>query len=117
MPIQVTAYSCQYRCGRKVATKRKAMEEHEARCYHNPLRRACQSCANFTHEMLTVYNPDHGGDPGSTDYDVKVNYCAAEIDITKTLQCDCPLWSAGGGGEIDARIGSGARSHTEKLSD
>ncbi len=92
MPVKVTAWSCIYRCGRKVNTRRTAMLAHEERCFFNPARRACQSCGNFVHEMDTVYNPYHNGDPGSTDYEVRVSYCAADIDTKEDLHHDCPLW-------------------------
>jgi len=95
MPIERKAWACKWKCGGKVSTNRKRMVSHEARCFRNPDRRACQTCSNHTTEYETVYNPNHGGDPGSTDYDVKVPYCNADdtIDLRQGPRCDCPLWS------------------------
>lgn len=45
MPTKVTAYACSFRCGRSVITKRDGMLQHEARCFHNPVMMACQTCA------------------------------------------------------------------------
>jgi hypothetical protein len=47
MPIERKAWACAWNCGGRVTTSRKRMEFHEARCFHNPARRACQTCANF----------------------------------------------------------------------
>lgn len=53
MPEKVTAWSCSFKCGERVKTKRIAMVGHESRCFHNPQRRACQSCGRFDREALT----------------------------------------------------------------
>ena len=76
-------------------TSRKRMEIHEARCFHNPARRACQTCANYAMDSETVYTPHHGGDPGSADYEIEMPYCEADetIDLTTGPRCDCPMWS------------------------
>lgn len=44
MARKVTAYACDFRCGRRVITSRKAMLEHEQTCWRNPARRACMTC-------------------------------------------------------------------------
>lgn len=44
MPVQTTAYSCVFKCGSHVATKRSRMELHEHRCTHNPNNHACITC-------------------------------------------------------------------------
>lgn len=92
MSILVRAYSCQFKCGRRVTTKRKSMDAHESRCFHNPTNRACQSCGNFQEEYDTIYVPHFTTEVGDLDYDVKVHYCAADIDIKEALQNNCPKW-------------------------
>ena len=67
------------------------MEEHERICYRNPARRTCQTCANRKETTETVYNPYHGGDPGSTDYERSVRYCEADIDISENMKHDCEM--------------------------
>ena len=48
-------------------------------------RRACQTCGNYHEVYETVYNRYHGGDPGSTDYEVERNWCDAQEMF---LDCD-----------------------------
>ena len=53
MPRKVTAYACAYRCGAKVRTSRRAIEEHErCRCLRNPERRACATCRHDSWDQL-----------------------------------------------------------------
>ena len=92
MPKKVIAFSCIYGCKRNVTTKKQSMLLHEKGCYFNPINRACASCANLFTEMETYYNPDHGGCPGSTDYEIKVKYCSKEIDLKKSLKNNCEFW-------------------------
>jgi hypothetical protein len=42
-----------------------------------PKFRSCQLCKWFETDTVTVYNRNHGGDPGSTDYDLPVWLCNA----------------------------------------
>lgn len=93
MPVPTLAYSCRFKCGCRVVTKRKGMEAHEGRCFHNPIRKACQSCANFQTEPETIYVPHFDREVGDLDIETTVRYCAAGIDIEKTLHCDCQKWT------------------------
>ena len=74
------------------ALREKAMQEHEARCFHNPDMRACQTCGHLRATYETVYDRYHYGDPGASDYDVKVQYCKVEIDIKESFHNMCPGW-------------------------
>lgn len=47
MAIKRTAYSCDFKCGKKVVLSKKSMEDHETRCFHNPEKKACASCKFF----------------------------------------------------------------------
>jgi len=95
MPIERKAFACLWKCGGRVTTSRKRMEFHESRCFRNPARKACQTCVHHARYRETVYNPYHGGNPGSTDYEVSIPYCEADetIDLKTGPRCDCPLWS------------------------
>lgn len=78
-------------------TSRKSMEIHEAQCFHNPAKRACITCGNFGEESETVYDRHHGGDPGSSDYDIKIPYCEAGMELYDRekgakLKHDCEKW-------------------------
>ena len=67
---------------------------HENTCFRNPENKACASCKYNVKDFETVYNRNHGGDPGRTDYEVSYNWCTKkEIDLNnKTLTTNCPLW-------------------------
>jgi len=44
MPRLIKAWACEFRCGRRVTTKRKGVEDHERTCFMNPARRSCKTC-------------------------------------------------------------------------
>lgn len=94
MPIRITAFACKFRCGR-IATKKKPLTEHEARCWLNPEVRGCKTCLHLGTDSETIYNPHHGGNPGSTDWEVEYRVCLADesIDLRNDgLRTKCPLW-------------------------
>ena len=93
MPRKVAAWACSWGCHRHVLRNRKEMEAHEAICFHNPARRACQTCGNFATDYATVYDPYHGGNPGSSDWERLIEYCRAGHDVAKVRQCDCTDWT------------------------
>lgn len=90
MPIERKAWACAWKCGGKVSTSRKRMEFHEARCFRNPARKACQTCANFKTDWDDDGYPAHMGGRSW-----KIRYCEADnkIDLADKLHSDCPLWS------------------------
>ena len=82
-PREVTVK--RYRCPhcRYSRSSRKPVVEHIARCWHNPVNRACKTCIHF--ERAT----------GHTD-----DTCLAGVDLLKALgyernRCmsDCSLWT------------------------
>lgn len=93
---QVKAYQCEF-CHRKVGMNKQHIKKHEFLCFHNPQRRACQTCGNFSTSRETVYDRHHGGDPGSSDYEVEVQWCGAkDKDIGKMFpreRYDCRDWT------------------------
>jgi len=79
MPVPIRAFACGFGCKRNVLTSRSAMAKHEDRCFRNPIRRACQTCAN-----LEIEPYDELGNGGT--------YClseAADIRLDTGLKCDC----------------------------
>jgi len=57
-----------------------SVKRHERHyCRKNPNRVACSNCSNCTIGETTVYNPMHGGNPGTTDYEIKEAWC----DVTE----------------------------------
>ena len=85
------AYQCSF-CTFYRLTK-KSVEIHEDNCYHNPKNRACATCRFNVVEFETVYDRYHGGNPGSTDYDVPYNWCdKREIELSKNeLRMYCSM--------------------------
>lgn len=75
MPRQIKAYLCDFKCGNKACTSRAAVVKHEKICFRNPEMRACRTCEHLVKDSDTVYNPHHGGDPGSTDYEETFYWC------------------------------------------
>ena len=47
MPVAIKAYACEFRCGRKVTTNKKAVLRHEEICFSNPAVKACWICKHF----------------------------------------------------------------------
>ena len=58
------------------------MAEHEARCFHNPARKACVTCVHF--------EPATGG-PDIEDYEAPG--CDAGYEVHEKLKHDCDKWS------------------------
>lgn len=70
-------------CNKAYIYKRNAVQ-HEKKCPHNPDNKACQTCKHRIIYYETVYNRNHGGNPGSTDYDFKYWWCEyLEKEINK----------------------------------
>ena len=94
MAKRITVYECEYGCGRYLKTK-KCIENHEKRCFFNPVMKACATCGNNVVGELTVYNPVHYGDPGSTDYVEEYPYCQVkDLNLLRkgNPTCDCSDW-------------------------
>lgn len=84
MPRKVTAYACEFKCGRTVSTKRAAIVAHEKRCICNPTRRTCRTCR---HDELVPFENDtgYGG----------YNECLAGVDRGEaSLLFDCTSWES-----------------------
>ena len=95
--IEVIRYECEY-CNKKVYKSKSAAKFHEKKCFANPTTKACQTCKYYCTDYNTVYNPNHGGDPGSTDYDIKFSYCEMKegtFEEELNYEYNCPLYSHG----------------------
>lgn len=75
MPVRVKAFACEFGCGRNVLTSKFKMYQHEHICFHNPARRACQTCGNFVAGVKREEPP----------------HCSAGVENVPHF--DCPKWS------------------------
>jgi len=83
---KVTAYGCDYKCGQKVVLSKSSMKEHESRCFHNPVNKACASCKHFELEY------DGNGMEGTRYNEEWTNLlCKAEYVYMDKLQHHCEL--------------------------
>lgn len=73
MPELIKAYKPI--CCNKAYMKKSSAVRHEKKCPKNIANRACQTCRHRTESTETYYNPYHGGDCGSADYDYKYWWC------------------------------------------
>ena len=93
MAKKITAYSCEYKCGRNVLTSKSRMEEHEKRCFYNKDTKSCATCANFER---------HTDNNGMKDCDCPNFYqewlhveCLSEHDIDisdSSLKTNCEFY-------------------------
>ena len=92
MPIEKIKkyYGCKFKCGQKHSLDRDWIIVHEELCFANPGTKSCKTCKHSDFIFETVYNPYHGGDPGSTDYEEQRWYCNKDIKDYPTS--DCKLW-------------------------
>lgn len=51
MPVRVTRYTCQFKCGKKATADIKIMQAHEDNyCFKNPENKTCATCINAIYE-------------------------------------------------------------------
>ncbi len=74
MPRIVERYECEY-CEKKNYKHKSSAVAHEKQCFANPDTKACRTCKHYEEYEETVYNPHHGGDPGSADYEITCRCC------------------------------------------
>lgn len=55
MPIPVTKYRCQFKCGMKAKGTEKEALRHETSCYKNPDNQTCITCDNEIYNREGVY--------------------------------------------------------------
>jgi hypothetical protein len=46
MPIAVTKYRCDFKCGKNAVGDRRKMVTHEKNCLKNPENKSCMTCSN-----------------------------------------------------------------------
>lgn len=89
MAKKITAYSCEHKCGRNVLTSRRTMEEHESRCFYNPINKACVTCKFFeSHEDSN--GMEHEPQNLQT---WRHNECEKGIDVQEKLKNNCGDYS------------------------
>ena len=84
MAILRQAYSCDYKCGRKVVLSKKSMEDHETRCFHNPEKKACASCKH-----LELIYDGNGMEGTSQNEEWQYYVCNAQIIELDKLTANC----------------------------
>lgn len=50
MPIAITKYRCDFKCGTKAIGDRRKMVTHEKNCLKNPDNKSCMTCSNEKYE-------------------------------------------------------------------
>jgi hypothetical protein len=50
MPVPVTKYRCQFKCGTPAKASVKIAQKHENGCYKNPANKTCNTCSNEIYE-------------------------------------------------------------------
>jgi hypothetical protein len=73
---EIKAYECNF-CNKYYKKTKKTVEKHEAICFSNPVRKACQTCSN-----LGLKNKDN----------FLVNYCHDFETFMKIFVCECQRW-------------------------
>ena len=81
----IQAFGCSH-CGMASRLKSSVRRHENNTCKKNNDRKTCLNCNHYSLESETIYNPNHGGDPGSTDYDVLKGCCAKDVDIDDLSQ-------------------------------
>ena len=71
---EVIRYECEF-CNSKNYKHKSSCKSHEKKCYANPKTKSCRTCEHFVKSTETVYDRNHGGDPGSSDYEVETTWC------------------------------------------
>ena len=95
MPKEVIRFQCEH-CKEKTYSTKGNCVRHENDCYANPNMKACRTCKHYSKVYETVYNPYHGGDPGSTDYEREYSWCIIkekELGREIPFKHYCPSYS------------------------
>jgi|ERR1700733_783518 len=51
MPVEVTKYTCEHKCGHKALSKKESMIFHESQCWNNKKNKTCKTCDNEIYEF------------------------------------------------------------------
>ena len=68
--------------------------EAQWRAYHKRQRAIYRTLLEEPETTETVYDPYHGGDPGSSDYEAEIEYCEVGIGIKEQYKNNCLVWEA-----------------------
>lgn len=91
---EITAYKCEY-CNMVSMYKGHTKRHERDHCRKSPERKCCGLCVHLDNDRKTIYNPFHGGNPGSTDYEMDCWWCK-ELDqdlnyhdLNGNNECEC----------------------------
>lgn len=103
MPRQVTAWACEFGCGRRVTTKRASVAKHEPTCFGNPARRACKTCR---FESVDWTESEFGGTMCIGRECQRDDDLYQELVDEPKIRWDCPGWEErpSGGDDDDDEI-------------
>lgn len=95
---EIKAYQCDY-C-KKYGKSKSNIKRHEGECFHNPITKACATCANLTQEVYKVNKRNVFGDFQGDVYD-SIPKCTSGKNISRitdngkevTLQHHCEYWA------------------------
>lgn len=90
MPLSVQAYKCNW-CNMTSVHKASVVRHEKRSC---PKHKACKICKFYEEEEETVYNPYHGGDPGSTDWEEVIMWCKTYDKRLEHKVSNCPKFKA-----------------------
>lgn len=97
MPIAVTKYRCEFRCGTNAKSSVKEAVKHENRCHKNPANKTCSTCSNQIYER-----EDHMHGRGCKiqlindfldDLQIKLRVCNSYVTHVRPL-FNCPNWNS-----------------------
>jgi len=89
MSTEVKAFVCDFCPRKKRFAARGTAERHERRCFYNPVRRACASCAHFKLEPY-YYESDTGYSDGGPS--CAVDALNRDPKALTVLRSECQLW-------------------------
>ena len=96
MPIAVTKYRCQFKCGTNAKSSEKEALKHEGRCYKNPANKTCNTCSNQIYER---YDNCHGRgckinliNSFLDELQEKLTVTGSRVQHVKPLY-NCPNWN------------------------
>lgn len=94
MPRAVTAFACEFRCGRRTTMNRKSAIEHEARCFHNPATRSCQTCRHDVEEDHGIGDGDNIPEFARWASSMMVKVCAVDARENANAKTNCDKWES-----------------------
>lgn len=89
MPVEVKAYTCQFKCGRHASKNKNGVEAHEQVCYKNPANKSCMTCKHDGRKWEDNYRGHCMGEPYGPP--IVSFFCALNIrsdDVKVIYHCE-----------------------------